>query len=390
MKILHLVEFYSPSVGGAQEVVKQLSEHMVLMGHSVTVATTKLSERQERKINGVIIRDFSISGNSVNGFKGEIDNYKNFLISSNFDVIMVYAAQQWTADLFFEVMKNVNGRKVFVPCGFSALYDPLYTDYFEKMPSILNRFDATVYLSNDYRDINFARKHGIKNIRIIPNGVDEREFLNPPESNIRKKLGIPNTHFLILTIGSHTGLKGHLESFQIFKKLKMSHLTLLIIGNRTEDGCYEMCRKLTFFSKLDPRLFLRHKQIKNVELSRTDTLSAYDQSDLLLFPSNLECSPLVLFEAGMAKLPFVSSNVGNAKEIAQCTGGGVILKTKHLSNGKASVDINAASAVIEKVLKDKNRFKKMGNHAHDVVSKRFTWKIISTDYSRLYQSLLKK
>ena len=40
MKILHTVEYYAPSVGGAQEVVRQISERMVQRGHQVTVATT--------------------------------------------------------------------------------------------------------------------------------------------------------------------------------------------------------------------------------------------------------------------------------------------------------------------------------------------------------------
>ena len=55
MKILHTVEFYHPSIGGMQEVVKQLSERLVLLGHDVTVATTKMSERKESCINGVKI-----------------------------------------------------------------------------------------------------------------------------------------------------------------------------------------------------------------------------------------------------------------------------------------------------------------------------------------------
>lgn len=36
MKILHTVEFYEPSVGGAQEVIKQISLQLVKRGHEVT------------------------------------------------------------------------------------------------------------------------------------------------------------------------------------------------------------------------------------------------------------------------------------------------------------------------------------------------------------------
>ena len=61
MKILHTVEFYEPCKGGAEEVVKQLSECLVAMGHDVTVATTIDKDRTPGKINGVLVLSFDIS-----------------------------------------------------------------------------------------------------------------------------------------------------------------------------------------------------------------------------------------------------------------------------------------------------------------------------------------
>jgi hypothetical protein len=53
MRILHTVEFYEPRRGGAEEVIKQLSERMVLHGHEVTVATTYHPSRTSGYIQGV-------------------------------------------------------------------------------------------------------------------------------------------------------------------------------------------------------------------------------------------------------------------------------------------------------------------------------------------------
>ena len=47
MKILHTVETYIATKCGMSEVVKQLSERLVKMGHDVTVATSKHSDRTE-------------------------------------------------------------------------------------------------------------------------------------------------------------------------------------------------------------------------------------------------------------------------------------------------------------------------------------------------------
>lgn len=63
MKIFHCVESYFPAIGGMQEVVKQLSERLVALGHDVTVLTRFHSDRKFDSLNGVKIRTFNIIGN---------------------------------------------------------------------------------------------------------------------------------------------------------------------------------------------------------------------------------------------------------------------------------------------------------------------------------------
>src|SRR5438094_310833 len=80
MRILFCCEFYAPSVGGAQEVVRQVSERLAERGHQVTIATMKLAGRNDRTINGVRVEGFAISGNAVRGFEGEVGRYQQFLL----------------------------------------------------------------------------------------------------------------------------------------------------------------------------------------------------------------------------------------------------------------------------------------------------------------------
>ena len=77
MRILHTVEFYEPSKGGAQEVIKQLSERLAARGHDVTVATSYLPTRSSAELNGVKIRQFHVRGNRVKGISGEAVGIKN-------------------------------------------------------------------------------------------------------------------------------------------------------------------------------------------------------------------------------------------------------------------------------------------------------------------------
>jgi len=67
MKILFCVEFYYPSIGGAQEVVRQIAERMASYGHEVSVATTRIASRKSLSHNGVTLVEFSVWGNNVRG-----------------------------------------------------------------------------------------------------------------------------------------------------------------------------------------------------------------------------------------------------------------------------------------------------------------------------------
>ena len=208
MHILFCCEFYAPSVGGVQEVVKQVAEHLVLRGHNVTVATKILPSRNFNKLNGVIIKEFDVSGNLACGMKGELDTYQRFVISGNFDVITIKAAQQWTFDALWPVLKQIAKPKVFIPCGFSGLYLPEFEDYFRQLPGILKQFDHLIFYTSDYRDINFAKEYGITNLSIIPNGANEIEFSVSHDISFRERHGIGKNDILLLTVGSITGAKG--------------------------------------------------------------------------------------------------------------------------------------------------------------------------------------
>ena len=81
MKILLTVETYLPEKNGMSEVVRQISENLVLLGHDITVATSYNSSRNcVSQISGVKIVEFKLSGNSVQGILGDPKDYIHFLM----------------------------------------------------------------------------------------------------------------------------------------------------------------------------------------------------------------------------------------------------------------------------------------------------------------------
>lgn len=414
LKILHVVEQYEPSVGGMQEVVKQLSERLVKLGHEVTVATQCHSGRaRDCQINGVRILGFDIGGNAVRGYTGgDFADYQNFLLRSSFDIVTCFAAQQWATDLMLPLLQRLHGKKIFVPTGFSCLNDLRYTGYFKRLAVQMRDFDAHVFLSNNYRDINFAREHRVEHLYVIPNGAGADEFDPVAEIDIRKELQIPEDDFLVLHVGTHTGHKGHYEAFDIFNAARIRNATLLIVGNEVENGCQVGCARRQWLSRYLPfvrgsgggkqlvrsfifglltlsGIFSYGKNKKTIvrSLSREQTVGAYKAADLFLFPSHIECSPIVLFECMAAKLPFLTTDVGNAREIIEWSNGGVILPTKPCHDYFVA-ELRQSARILEKVVRDEALRKKMAEAGYKSWKLRFSWEKIATEYENLYAGLL--
>ena len=388
MKILHTVQFYDPSTGGMQEVVKQISERLVKMGHSVTVATSTNNTRTEDIINGVKIKEFDISGNFVTGLKGDIESYQNFLLNSDFNIITNFAAQQWATDLMLDLLKDIKAKKVFVPTGFSALHFSEYSEYFEKMKVWMKLYNMNVFLSETYQDIEFARNSDVKNLIIIPNGAPDLEFNRDQIIDIRKDLGIPTDQYLILHVGSHTGLKGHTEAIEIFRRSDLKDATFIIVGNVFSRYCYFSCKFKELLFKLNPINHFGNKHLLILSLTRDQTLELYKTSNLFLFPSNIECSPIVLFECMASKTPFLTTDVGNAKEIIEWSHSGVILPTIKDKKGYSHADIKPSVKLLEKLYHDQKKCATMQVEGFKTWQEQFSWERIAQRYEALYFKLL--
>jgi L-malate glycosyltransferase len=385
MKILHTVEYYSPSVGGAQEVVRQISERLVEYGHQVTVATTKLKERTSKVINGVNIEEFEISGNEVNGYKGDIARYQQFLLENDFDVMMNYAAQQWATDLVFPLLDRIRYQKILAPCGFSGLFNPQYKAYFQKMPEVLKYYNNLIFHSANYRDIQFAQNLGMRNFTVIPNGASEEEFQHI-DNTFRKRYGISANIPMILTVGSHTGLKGHHLAIESFRRARIGRSVLVIVGNPVSGGgCLADCQKQARMTSLTS---LGLKKVLIIDPPRQDVVAAYHASDLFIFCSKIECSPIVLFEAMASKTPFITVAAGNAEEIISWGQGGILLPTIQLSAGMVDADPKAIAHILEDLLKNPDYLNRLGEEGQKAWQKRFSWGKIAREYERLYLSIV--
>jgi glycosyltransferase involved in cell wall biosynthesis len=385
MKILHTCELYSPSVGGIQEVVRQVSERLVARGHEVTVATTRLPGRTWTSLGGVRVEQFDISGNAVIGLRGEVERYQRFLLDGDHDVMMNYAAQQWTADLAFPLLGRLRARSVFVTCGFSALYDPAFRDYFARMPAVLDRYDGIVLHAERYRDADFVRAHTRTPATLITYGAALEEFAAEHDRSLRRRFGVPESVPFLITIGTHTALKGHGNVMRAFLRARTGPAVLAVIGNPWVPGCEKRCRRL---ARLGNALGLGRKRILMLDLPRADVVAALRSADLFVFASLIECSPIVLFETAAAGTPFITGPAGNAPEIAAWTGAGVVVAGSQRADGITRTDNAALTRAIERLVHDPAERERLGAAGRRAFLERLNWDRVTEQYEALYQQVL--
>jgi glycosyltransferase involved in cell wall biosynthesis len=502
MRLLFCCEFYHPSRGGVQEVMRQIAERMVLAGHEITVATSYLPERNCARHNGVKIQDFKVAGNAVRGMVGEIDRYRNFVREFDGDAILIKAAQQWTFDALWPVLDIIKARKVFIPCGFSGLYEPVYQPYFSALPQVLAKFDHLIFYAERYRDIDFAHTNGLTRFTVLPNGASEVEFGVPADPGTRARLKISDDEFVFLTVGSPVANKGHRELAEAFALLDTGGrpATLILNGNwppinanppllsrewlrlptylqlsqklraRLQLGerfrvCLQLSMRLRaqLVNMFEPRLFraqhafrllreqgwqgfmagvkrrsrrvqlekqraaneradillkntlttlqnrpnivndpptivkspptimesIKHaeaqpgKRVLSTNFSRPDLVQAYLTADLFVFASNVEYSPLVLFEAAAAGTPFLSVPVGNAEEIARWTGGGIICPAAKDERGYTRVDPSVLAREMERCMGDPDMLARIGAAGKESWRQKFTWQVIAPQYEAI-------
>src|SRR5258708_18193094 len=299
------------------------------------------------------------------------------------DAILIKAAEQWGFDASWPVVEDIKVRKVLGPCGFSCLYEPEFARYFAELPQILRKFDHLIFYAEKYRDIDFAKAHGITTFSIIPNGASEVDFGRVADGSLRSKLGIAKDDFLFLTVGTPVNAKGHMQVGEAFAQMDVGarNATLILNGSWPKPSRRSLLPVLRLFLRPQTvmkglvvlykegwrsvweRLFPKPpplvaapekpaatagrgqpiKEVKGtkrtlcIDLPRPDVIRAFLESDLFVFASKVEYSPLVLFEAAAAGTPFLTVPAGNAAEIVRWSRGGPVCPASDLDENYYTV-----------------------------------------------------
>ncbi len=306
MRVLATVERYLPAIGGAERVVQRVAEGLAERGHEVSVFTG--GSRSSQIIEGVRVERFPLGGNAVRGISGPIDAVLAAADDLQPDLIFNYAAQSWPTDVFMTLLERPERpAMVLAPCGFSALGNPRYAQYFRSLRERLPRYEAVITHSAIYQDHAFALDAGLdSSLHVIANGADD-----PPEHcELKARLGVSGP--LVATVSSHVRSKGHTRAIAVMKALARSNGArgVVVAPPRTGldglRGCQLSCSLRTAGRRSVTLLD------GSLPLLAAEAIAA---ADVFLLASRVECAPLVIIESMAAGTPWVSYAVGNVSEL---------------------------------------------------------------------------
>lgn len=231
--------------------------------------------------------------------------------------------------------------------------------------------NADLVLTPSTSIIEHAENVGIKNIYLVPNGVDTSIF-NPakyygsPERNLRYKYHIRDNERLVVYMGRLDEWAGAQLVLKCVKRLENSQVKFLLIG---EGQCETACRASNIiFSGPIPYQ------------SVPEYLAA---ADLVLVPMQHDvignaASPVKLFEAMAMMKTVIASATKGICDVVKNNEDGILLPP----------DEEAWSRAILHILENPSAALKLGRNARKKVEREFDWNILASKLYKLLTQLL--
>jgi polysaccharide biosynthesis protein PelF len=229
---------------------------------------------------------------------------------------------------------------------------------------------TTLYGANQ----SFQRYLGAeeKKLSVIPNGIELAKF----QGMTRADRACPT----VAIIGRVVPIKD-IQAFisaAAIVHAEVPQAEILILGPTDEDEAYyELCRRRVAELGLEGRITFTGK---------VDIFDYLPRIDVLVLTSISEAQPLVLLEAGAARVPCVVTDVGSCREIIE----GTPDEVPNLGMGGRVVpvmDTKAIGAAIIELLRDEELRKRCGEALRQRVEQRFTSEASAARYGALYAEL---
>ena len=410
MKILHVVQGYTPAIGGTEWLVQNLSEHLVSQFHDeVTVYTTNVYNCDafyepwrrrlppgETTIHGVRVRRFPVISLFGPGLKLvqfaayrarlPYNDWLRAIYSGPIVWGMTRAIGQFRGDLvmagsfpllhmfYATAAKKRNG----LPLVFFGGLHPEDPWSFDR-PMIFRAIevaDAYVAATTYERDYLISRGVDPQKLHVIGLGVDLDRFQAADGQEVRTQYGLDDAP-VVAFIGQQARHKGLDTLLRAMPRVwaRFPDARLLIAGARTNYS--PTLRRL--IARMDGTHRQRIVLIDNFSEARKPHLFA--ACDVFTYPSVYESFGIAFVEAWAAGKPVVGCRAGAVPSVVSHGDDGLLVSPK---------DEQALAQAILHLLEDAHLRCEMGQRGLEKVRQHYTWPVVTARFRAVYQGVLQR
>lgn len=411
MKILHVVQGYTPAIGGTERLIQKVSEKLVERhGDEVTVFTSnaynlELFWRRDQPqlpvgtetINGVTVRRFPVF-NRFSGLRRALAGgayklglpfndrlralYNGPIIPEMTGAIAAAGADVVAASSFPLLHMHYalrGGRRAGVPVVF---HGGIHTadDFGFNRPMIYRAIrEADAYIANTRFERDYlVEQRGISpdKITVVGVGVDVELFEEADGRSLRQRYGWGDAP-VVAFIGQQVPHKGIDIVFQAMKQIwpEIPGACLLIAGAKTtySDTIRHMLHQLP------PHLQDRVAIIDDFAEKEKPTIFA--ACDMLAFPSGHESFGIVFLEAWAAGKPVIGARVGAIPTVIDEGRDGLLVEHR---------DADDLAGAIRTLLSQPALRRELGANGRQKVKQRYTWNIVADKFRAIYKRALEQ
>jgi glycosyltransferase involved in cell wall biosynthesis len=215
------------------------------------------------------------------------------------DVVVLYGARSNLIGRFLPILRRAAViaavRSVTVDERNSALAVWLDRATFGRVSVAISNSEAAV---RKYERAGFPRDR----LMVISGGLDRSAFEAHNRTEVRRRYGLEDSDFVILTVANLKPVKNHLALLEAFSRQRWTggRLLLWLVGEGPErPAIVERARALA----ITERVILAGAE--------TEVAPRYIAADMFVLPSHFEGQPRSVMEAMAAGLPVIASAVGD-------------------------------------------------------------------------------
>jgi D-inositol-3-phosphate glycosyltransferase len=350
MKILFVLEYYYPHVGGVETLFKELCEGIHKQGHEVTVVTSRIPATKKFEVlNGINIIRLGVPNEGSRYWFTFFSIPKVFNLASKADIIHTTtynaAFPAWFASRLRGKPVIITVHEIFGPKwrefgrmnAISAKFHQVFEHMIVKLP-----FDFLIPVSKYTAEC--LALHGVKQekIQVVYNGIDYSLF-DPSKFDAkseRKKLGL-HDEFIYMYFGRpgiSKGLEYLIEAVPLISNRIPNSKLLLVLAKDPLDR-YE------YILDTIKKLHIESNVIVLGTVPRDALPGLISTSDCVVVPSLSEGFGFSAAEACAMEKPVVASNVASLPEVV--SGRNLLVPPK---------DFEAIAGAVESVYNKKTDF----------------------------------